>query len=71
MAPVKGMIHEMKHFSKYLDSRPKVHEETAVQHSTVNVEKKHKCTLQEAKPRKTQYKILNEENKIWRLIPGH
>jgi hypothetical protein len=34
-------------------------------------ENKHKCILQNAKPREIQYKILNEENKIWRIKPGH
>jgi len=24
-----------------------------------------------AKPKDIQYKILNEENMIWRIIPGH
>ena len=61
------MIHEIRHFSKYLDSRRNVHEETEVQHRIQNAENKHKCTLQKAKPREIQYKILNEENKIWRM----
>jgi hypothetical protein len=70
ITPVKGMIHEVKHFSKYLERRPNVHEETEAQHRTQNVENKHKCTLQKAKPREIQYKVLNEGNKICGIIPG-
>jgi len=36
----------MKHFSKYLDSTPTIHEETKVQHRIQNIENKHKSALQ-------------------------
>jgi len=29
------------------------------------------CKLQKAKPREIQYKMMNEENKVWGTIPGH
>jgi len=38
----------MKHFSKYLDSRSNVHEETEVQHRIQSIENKQQCTLQKA-----------------------
>jgi hypothetical protein len=28
-------------------------------------------TSTRAKSKETQYKIINKENKIWRIIPGH
>jgi len=42
-----------------------------VQHRIQSAENKHNCTLQKAKPREIQYKILNGANKIWRIIPGN
>jgi hypothetical protein len=36
----------MKHFSKYLDSTPMVHEQTKVQHRIQNIENKHKIATQ-------------------------
>jgi hypothetical protein len=27
--------------------------------------------ITKSKTREIQYKILNEENKIWKIIPGH
>ena len=41
-----------------------------VQHRIKTVNKR-KCTLQKAKPREIQYKIINKENEIWRAILGH
>jgi len=59
----------MEHFSKYLDSGPTVHEET-------NYIIRYKIQkISTRVPYKTQnqgrYKILNKENKILRIIPGH
>jgi len=38
----------MKHFSKYLDSRSNVHEETEVQHQIQSIENKQQSTAQKA-----------------------
>ena len=46
----------MKHFSKYLDITPTVHEETKVQHGIQNIENKHKGELQKQNQRdKSKY----------------
>jgi hypothetical protein len=29
------------------------------------------CKMKKKKPKEVQYKILNEENKIWRIIRGN
>jgi hypothetical protein len=36
----------VKHFAKYLDSTPTVHEETKGQHRIQNIQNKHKSELQ-------------------------
>jgi len=57
----------MKHFSKYLDNA--FHEETSVEASD---KKRTKISMRvrykKQKPKAKQYKILNEYNKIWRII---
>jgi len=57
--------------SKHRNSRRNVHKNVKIQLGIKHVENKDKCTVQKQKTREIQYKILNEENKIWRIIPGH
>ena len=59
----------MEHFSKYLDSRPTVHKETKyiIRYKTQKISTRvHYKTQNQGR-----YKILNKENKILRIIPGH
>jgi len=57
----------MKHFSKYLYSRPNIHEKTKLQHWIQNIENKPRCTLQKAKPYYTKYETRKIKFGGWYL----